>query len=163
MSFDKVSIITGSSRGIGLAIAHALHDAGGRVVLCSRKQVNVDEALETFDGSDRVAGFACHTGDDEQVEALVAFAVERFGQVDVLVNNAATNPYFGPFLDTEWSAWDKTFDVNVKGYFRMIRAVAKPWIDQGATGSIINVSSPRSRARGNAAPSPRAAAPGYRG
>ena len=68
-------------------------------------------------------------------------AVERFGQVDILVNNAATNPYFGPMLGVEWAAWDKTFDVNVRGYFAAAKAVAQHLIDRDAPGSIINVSS----------------------
>ena len=84
---------------------------------------------------------ACHTGDPEAIEALFDRATEACGPVDVVVNNAATNPYFGPMLGVEWPAWDKTFDVNVKGYFACARALAQRCMDRGAPGSIINVSS----------------------
>lgn len=139
---DKVAIITGASRGIGADIAESFVQAGAKVVLAARKQ----EGLEAVAAQIRAAGgealaMACHTGDTAQIEALVAAAVERFGKVDVLVNNAATNPYFGPMMGVEWPAWDKTFDVNVKGYFAAARAVAQHLIDRGAPGAILNVSS----------------------
>jgi len=84
---------------------------------------------------------ACHTGKPDEVEGLIRRAVDEFGGVDVLVNNAATNPYFGPMLDTEWAAWDKTFDVNLKGYFSASRAVARHCMERGSGGSIIHVTS----------------------
>jgi NAD(P)-dependent dehydrogenase (short-subunit alcohol dehydrogenase family) len=84
---------------------------------------------------------ACHTGQPDQVEKLVSDTVAHFGKVDILVNNAATNPYFGPMLSVDWSAWDKTFDVNVKGYFAATRAVAQHLIGRNAPGSIVNVAS----------------------
>jgi NAD(P)-dependent dehydrogenase (short-subunit alcohol dehydrogenase family) len=139
---DKVAIITGASRGIGADIAQAFVDAGAKVVLASRKQASLEPvaaALEARGGE--ALAVACHTGDPAQVEALVAAAVARFGKVDVLVNNAATNPYFGPMLGVEWPAWDKTFDVNVKGYFAAARAVAQHLMARGAPGAILNVSS----------------------
>ncbi len=88
-----------------------------------------------------VEPFACHTGKTDQVDALVAAVVERFGKIDVLVNNAATNPHFGPMLTGDDSAFDKTFEVNAKGYLNMSKAVARHLIDRGAPGSIINVTS----------------------
>jgi NAD(P)-dependent dehydrogenase (short-subunit alcohol dehydrogenase family) len=84
---------------------------------------------------------ACHTGKVDEVNALFEQAIERYGQVDVLVNNAATNPHFGPMLTTDWAAWDKTFEVNVKGYFAASRALAEHVIGRGAPGSIIQVAS----------------------
>ncbi|MBW2465330.1 MAG: SDR family oxidoreductase, partial [Deltaproteobacteria bacterium] len=84
---------------------------------------------------------ACHTGQEDAIDALVASTVREFGPVDILVNNAATNPYFGPLMNIEDRAWDKTFEVNVAGYFKMARAVARQLLEREAPGSIINVSS----------------------
>ncbi|PJF45649.1 MAG: short-chain dehydrogenase, partial [Candidatus Thermofonsia Clade 3 bacterium] len=119
----KVAIVTGASRGIGEAIAAALAGAGASVVISSRKQENVDAAAARLRAAGgEVTAIAAHTGDATAVEALVKGAVERYGGVDILVNNAATNPHFGPVLTAEESHWDKTFDVNVKGYWRMVKA-----------------------------------------
>ena len=82
-----------------------------------------------------------HTGKAEDVKAVVAKTVEHFGKVDILVNNAAANPYFGPMLQIEDAAWDKTFEVNVKGYFMMMREVANHLTARNAPGSLINVAS----------------------
>lgn len=140
----KVAVITGASRGIGREIAVAYARAGADVVLASRKQPDLDavadEVAALGDGAGRALALACHTGSDEQVAALVAAAVERFGGVDVLVNNAATNPHFGPLLTAEESHWDKTFDVNVKGYVRLIRACVPSMRERGG-GAIVNVAS----------------------
>lgn len=139
---DRVAIVTGASRGIGEAVALSLAEAGARVVLASRKP----EGLAPVEARFKEAGHAvftqpCHTGHPEQVERLMEATVAHFGRIDILVNNAATNPYFGPLLGVEWTAWDKTFDVNVRGYFAAARGVAQHLIDRGAPGSIINVSS----------------------
>lgn len=136
---DKVAIVTGASRGIGEAIATRLAAEGARVVLASRKIEGLQEVAARI--GEAAHPVACHTGHEDEVDALVAAAVERFGQVDVLINNAATNPYFGPMLNVEWGAWDKTFEVNLKGYFACTRAVARHLLGRKATGSIINVSS----------------------
>ena len=137
----KVAVVTGGSRGIGRAIAEAYAQAGAKVALTSRKQDALDAVAEAI----RAAGgdalpVAAHTGDAEAVERLVARVTETWGGVDVLVNNAATNPHFGPILTAEESHWDKTLDVNVKGYFRMAKACAGSMRARGG-GKIVNVAS----------------------
>ncbi len=138
----KVAIVTGASRGIGEAIAKCLASHGAKVVLASRKIDGLTRVAEEINarGGEAIP-LACHTGQPEQVEKLVADTVARFGKVDILVNNAATNPHFGPMLSIDWPAWDKTFEVNVKGYFAATRAVSRHLIDRGAPGSIVNVAS----------------------
>jgi NAD(P)-dependent dehydrogenase (short-subunit alcohol dehydrogenase family) len=139
---DKVAIVTGASRGIGESIARTFASHGAKVVLASRKIEGLEAVAASIrqDGGDAFAK-ACHTGSRDQVEALVEAAVARFGKVDVLVNNAATNPYFGPMMSIDEAAWDKTFEVNTKGYFFATRAVAQHLMDRGAPGSIVNVAS----------------------
>lgn len=138
----KVAIVTGASRGIGEAIAKCLASHGAKVVLASRKIDGLTRVAEEINarGGEAIP-IACHTGQPEQVEKLVADTVARFGKVDILVNNAATNPHFGPMLSIDWPAWDKTFEVNVKGYFAATRAVSRHLIERGAPGSIVNVAS----------------------
>jgi NAD(P)-dependent dehydrogenase (short-subunit alcohol dehydrogenase family) len=136
---DKVIVITGASRGIGEAIAHACVADGARVVLASRKQVDLDKVAGAL--GDKAIAVACHTGKPEEVDALMARAVETFGKVDGYVNNAATNPYFGPLVDTPDAAIDKTFEVNVRGYLYGVRALVKHARVRGGGGSIVNIAS----------------------
>ncbi len=138
----KVAIITGASRGIGEAIALGYAAAGARVVVASRKIEGVTAVAEQVQaqGGEALA-VACHTGKPEQIEALISAAIERFGKIDVLVNNAATNPYFGPMLDADDGAYHKTFEVNLKGYFDTARAVARHLGSRSAQGAIVNVAS----------------------
>ncbi|WP_394849140.1 glucose 1-dehydrogenase [Pendulispora brunnea] len=135
----KVAIVTGSSRGIGEAIARTFAQHGAKVVVASRKIDGVRAVAESIGKS--AHAIAAHTGKEEDCQNLVKETVATFGKVDILVNNAATNPYFGPFLNIDEGAWDKTFEVNVKGYFFTAREVARHLIDRGAPGSIINVAS----------------------
>ena len=139
---DKVAIVTGASRGIGAEIARSFAAAGAKVVLASRKI----EGLEPVAASIREAGgdataIAAHMGKEDAVKALVAESVATYGKVDVLVNNAATNPYFGPMMDIAEAAWDKTFEVNVKGYFMATREVVRHARERGGTASVINMAS----------------------
>lgn len=138
----KVAVITGASRGIGEAAARRLASDGAKVVLAARKPEALEAVAEAIraDGGDARA-VACHTGRVDDVERLFERAVQAYGVVDVLVNNAATNPYFGPILDTEEAAWDKTFEVNVKGYFSATRAFVRHLEARDAPGSVINVTS----------------------
>ncbi len=139
---EKVAIVTGSSRGIGAAIAKAFARAGARVVLASRKVEGLDAVAKEIGAEGGTALVQpCHTGKEEDCDRLIQAAVAKFGKVDVLVNNAATNPHFGPMLTCDWGMWDKTFEVNVKGYFTLTRAVARHLTDRGAPGSIVQIAS----------------------
>ena len=138
----KVAIVTGASRGIGAEIARQFAAAGASVVLCSRKPEALSGvAAEIEKGGGRVLAVAAHTGKLDNVQSLLKQALDRFARVDVLVNNAATNPYFGPLCEVEDAAWDKTFEVNLKGYFYTAREVIRHLQGRGAAGSIINVAS----------------------
>jgi NAD(P)-dependent dehydrogenase (short-subunit alcohol dehydrogenase family) len=137
----RVALVTGASRGIGEAIAKAFAQQGAHVVVSSRKQEACDEVAQEISaaGGEAVA-LACHIGDMDALAGLFAAVERRFGRLDVLVNNAATNPYYGHVLDTDLGAFQKTVDVNIRGYFfasvlggRLMRA--------GGGGSIINVAS----------------------
>ena len=137
----KVAIITGASRGIGEAIATTYAQAGAAVVLTSRKIENVGPVAEQI----RAAGgpaiaVAAHAGQQDQIDRVVERALAEFGRVDIAVNNAGTNPHFGPILTADGSHWDKIFEVNVKGYFFTAKAVA-PIMKQQGGGKIINVAS----------------------
>jgi NAD(P)-dependent dehydrogenase (short-subunit alcohol dehydrogenase family) len=136
---DKVIVITGASRGIGEAIAKLAVEQGARVVLASRKQADLDKVAAEL-GAASIA-VACHTGKAEDVDAMFAKALEKFGRVDGVVNNAATNPYFGPMIDTPDAAMDKTFEVNVRGYLYVARAFVKHARQRGGGGSIVNIAS----------------------
>ncbi len=144
VNFDlsgKVALITGGSRGIGLAIAEAYVAAGAQVALAGRKQEAVDAAAESIrQAGGQALAVAAHTGDGAAVTALVERVVAEYGGIDILVNNAATNPHFGPFLTAEDSHWDKIFDVNVKGYFRVAKACI-PFMRARGGGKVINMAS----------------------
>jgi NAD(P)-dependent dehydrogenase (short-subunit alcohol dehydrogenase family) len=109
----KVALVTGASKGIGKAIAATLAEAGAGVMLSSRKQDALEEAASEMKGD--VAVFAANAGDPAQAEACVQATMDRFGSVDILVNNAATNPYMGPSIDIDLPRYDKTLDVNLRG------------------------------------------------
>jgi NAD(P)-dependent dehydrogenase (short-subunit alcohol dehydrogenase family) len=136
---DKVAIVTGASRGIGEAIARTFANAGAKVVLASRKIDGLSAVAESI--GPQAFAVAAHTGKQSDCAMLVDEAVKKFGKVDVLVNNAATNPHFGPLVDIDEGAWDKTFEVNLKGYFWMTREVVKHLRGREAPGSIINMAS----------------------
>lgn len=138
----KVIVVTGASRGIGEAIARACARAGAKVVLASRKQDGLDRVAAAIreDGGTALP-VACHMGQPEQIGELFAKATGELGGVDGLVNNAATNPYFGPMVDISEAALDKTFEVNVKGYFFAARQLVTHLRERGAPGSIVSVAS----------------------
>ena len=137
----RVALVTGASRGIGEAIAKAYAARGARVVVASRKQEACDEVAAAIvaEGGDAVA-LACHIGDMEALSRLFAEVEQRYGRLDVLVNNAATNPYYGHVLDTDLGAYQKTVDVNIRGYF-FASILGGRLMRKGGRGSIINIAS----------------------
>jgi NAD(P)-dependent dehydrogenase (short-subunit alcohol dehydrogenase family) len=136
----KVAVLTGASKGIGEAIARGLAEFGARVVLSSRKQEAVEAVAAAFraDGLDASA-VAAHMGDAAGIRRLVDETIRLYGRIDVLVNNAATNPVYGPLLAADDAAFDKILDVNLKGPLAMARAAHPHLREHG--GSIINISS----------------------
>lgn len=137
----KVAIVTGASKGIGEAIAEALARQGAKVVVSSRKQEAVDAVADRLrhDGLE-ATGIAAHMGDMDQVKQLLDKTVERYGGVDILVNNAAINPVFGPIVEADSKAFDKIMDVNVKGPMELGKW-AYPVMKARGGGSVINISS----------------------
>ncbi len=137
----KVAIITGSSKGIGRSIAQGLAENGAKVVISSRKQGAVDTVVEEFRAAGLEAvGIQCHIGESEQRQALVAKTIEEYGRIDILVNNAAINPYYGPLEGSDEAVFDKIMDVNVKAPWILSNLVLTYMKVQGS-GSIINISS----------------------
>ena len=137
----KVALITGASRGIGESVARLLAGYGAHVIVSSRKV----EGCETVAKSIRDAGgsaesFACHIGEMDQIDAVWDHIETTHGKLDILVNNAATNPHFGPIETTDVGAFQKTVDVNIRGYFFMCSKGAQ-LMKKGGGGSIVNVAS----------------------
>jgi NAD(P)-dependent dehydrogenase (short-subunit alcohol dehydrogenase family) len=138
---NKVAIITGASKGIGKAIATALGQQGAKIVIVSRKQEAVDETAKEFIAAGIEAiGIAAHMGDMGQIKNLLEKTVNHFGGIDIIVNNAATNPSFGPITATDNTVFDKIMDVNVKGPLELCK-LAYPIMKTRGGGSIINISS----------------------
>jgi NAD(P)-dependent dehydrogenase (short-subunit alcohol dehydrogenase family) len=134
----KVAIVTGASRGIGWAIAANFAAAGAKVMLTSRKEAALEAAARGIDGETAI--HASNAGDPAAAAACVRATLERFGAVDVLVNNAATNPYFGATLEVDEGRYDKTFQVNLRGPVFWSKAVWDAWMKEHP-GVILNVAS----------------------
>jgi NAD(P)-dependent dehydrogenase (short-subunit alcohol dehydrogenase family) len=136
----RVALVTGASRGIGLAIAHRLVDAGARVVISSRRQENLDEAISTFEDPSRVWAVAAHVGSRVEAQRLVAATIEHFGSLDILVNNAGTNPYFGPLVDIDDALMQKTYEVNQASIVTHTSAAWHHWMKEHG-GVVLNIAS----------------------
>lgn len=138
----KGAIVTGGSRGIGLAIARALVEGGAKVVIVSRKQENLDEAKsELAKAGLAVETISAHVGREGAAKEVLDQAIAKIGPVDILVNNAATNPHFGPSITADDKIFDKTFETNARAYFSLAREVAKHLVERNAPGSMVFVSS----------------------
>ncbi len=137
----KIAFVSGASRGIGAAIAQLLAQQGAHVIVSSRRIESCEEVVATITAAGgKATAMACHIGEMEQISAVFAQIREQFGHLDILVNNAAANPHFGNILDTDLGAFQKTVDVNIRGYFFMSVEAGKLMREHGG-GSIINVAS----------------------
>ncbi len=137
----KIAVVTGASRGIGAEIAKLLAAHGAHTLVSSRKQADCQRVVDEITASGGSAeALACHIGEMAQIEALFAHVEQTHGRLDVLVNNAATNPYFGPITATDPAIFQKTVDVNIRGYFYMCSHGAKLMAKNGG-GAIVNVAS----------------------
>lgn len=137
----KVAIVTGASKGIGKYIALALAQQGAKVVVSSRKMDAVTAVAEEFNSEGLEAiGIPCHMGDNAQVKSLAEQTIKAFGGIDIIVNNAAANPVFGPVQNAGDDAFDKIMDVNVKGPLNLAKYAYDSMKSRGG-GSVVNISS----------------------
>jgi NAD(P)-dependent dehydrogenase (short-subunit alcohol dehydrogenase family) len=134
----RTAIITGASRGIGLAIAQRLATGGANVVLTARKQESADAAAEQV--GDSAIGVAAHAVDEDAAKRCVDLTLDRFGRVDILVNNAGTNPAFGPLIDQDHARFAKIFDVNLWAPLLWTSLVVKSWMGEHG-GAVLNTAS----------------------
>ena len=137
----KVALVTGGSRGIGRAIAIGLANAGADIALASRKLPDLEDVAKEVKATGRKSlAVAAHVGRMEEVNSLVEKVKDTFGKIDILVNNAATNPTMDPAIDVEERAWDSIMNLNLKGLYFLSQAVARVMREKGG-GKIINVAS----------------------
>ena len=135
----RTAVITGASRGIGLAVAQKLAQYGAQCILVSRKTESLEAAAAGIrEQGLKAEAMACHTGHPDQIKTLYEKIVEKYGSLDILVNNAATNPHFGDMITADEDVWNKTLDVNLKGPFFMIKYAVPLMKNKGA---IVNVAS----------------------
>ena len=136
----KTAIVTGGSRGIGLGIAKAFHDAGANVMLTSRKAEGLQQAVESLGGGERLHFSPGHVGNPQDAERIIGETISHFGAVDILVNNAATNPHAGPMIECELGKLDKTWEVNLRAPFAWTQQAYNAWMKENG-GCVINISS----------------------
>jgi len=137
----RVALITGASRGIGEATARLLAEQGAHVIVSSRKQEDLDQVAAAITAAGgKATAIAAHQGESAALKNLVGEVGSAFGRLDILVNNAATNPYFGHISDTDAGMVDKTLQVNIKGYFEL-SALASKLMKKSGGGAIVNIAS----------------------
>lgn len=137
----KLALVTGASRGIGESVARLLAASGAHVIVSSRKAPDCERVVEAIRAAGgKAEARACHIGELDQIQRLFADVEAAHGRLDILVNNAATNPYFGRIVDTDPGVFQKTVDVNIRGYFFMCSLGAR-LMQKGGGGSIVNVAS----------------------
>lgn len=134
----RTAIITGASRGIGLAAAQAIAAAGGNVVLTSRQQESADAAAVEVGGA--ALGVAAHAVDEDAAKRCIDLTLDRFGSVDILVNNAGTNPAFGPLIDQDHARFAKTLDVNLWAPILWTSLATRAWMGEHG-GAVVNTAS----------------------
>ena len=134
----KTALVTGASQGIGAAIARIFAENGARVMLSSRKREGLEKAAAEINGE--VDIFPAHAGKPEDAAACVAATIKRFGRLDILVNNAATNPYAGPLIDIDLPRYDKTLEVNLRGPLIWTQEAWRQWQREHG-GSVLNIAS----------------------
>jgi dehydrogenase/reductase SDR family member 4 len=138
---DRVAIITGASKGIGKEIALILAQNGAKVVISSRNQESVDAVAKEFtDQGLEAVGIAAHMGSQDDIENLVNSTISKYGGIDIIVNNAATNPVYGPLLTNDDETFDKIMSINVRGPLNLAK-LAHPSMKERGHGSVINISS----------------------
>jgi NAD(P)-dependent dehydrogenase (short-subunit alcohol dehydrogenase family) len=138
---DKIALVSGASRGIGEEIAKLLAEQGAHVIVSSRKLEDCTRVAEDIrDAGGSAEPFACNVGNMDDIAALFQDIHSNYGRLDICVNNAATNPYFGHVLDTDLGAFNKTVEVNIRGYFFMSIEAGKLMRDHGG-GAIVNTAS----------------------
>jgi NAD(P)-dependent dehydrogenase (short-subunit alcohol dehydrogenase family) len=139
----KLAIVTGGSRGIGEAIAAAFVREGARVVITARKPEGLAPVAARINAAcpEAVVARACHVGKTDQILELLGWVEKELGLPDVLVNNAGTNPYFGPMLGVTPELFEKTFEVNLRGAFEATRHLCQRWIEKDRPGTVINIAS----------------------
>lgn len=137
----KIALVTGASRGIGESAARLLAQQGAHVIISSRRQEGCEKVAASIrDEGGRATAYACHIGDLDQVEAIFSHVREEFGRLDILVNNAAANPYYGHITETDPGSFQKTVEVNIRGYFFMSANACRVMKESGG-GAIVNVAS----------------------
>jgi len=136
----KVFVVTGGSRGIGLALARQLLYEKAKVAICARKQEGLDQAAEELDGGDNLLAVPAHIAREEDVEVLFEQTKARYGRVDVLINNVGMNLLTPSIVDTETATWQKIIDTNLTGAYHCSRTASKIMKDQGS-GKIVSISS----------------------
>lgn len=137
----KVALVAGASRGIGEAVAHGMAEHGATVICTSRKVADCEKVAEAIKAKGgQASAMTLHLGELGDHDTVLAAIEKEHGRLDILINNGATNPYFGPAHDTPESAYDKTMDVNVKGPF-FLTAKAMPLLMKDGGGSVVNVAS----------------------
>lgn len=137
---DRVFLVTGGSRGIGLEIARELVEQKAKVAICGRKQENLDAAQNELQGGDSVLAVQAHVAKEEEIDRLFDTAVEKFGRIDVLVNNMGMNLFAGGLVDTETGMWNKIIESNLTGAFLCSRRAGKIMREQ-KSGKIVNITS----------------------